>query len=383
MDEAFAAVLPRLSLDGRYESRSNDRGIGTTSGPTATVGDRAVTTGTASLIVPIYDFGGSFARKAAEEARVEESIHDVEDVRRELALSVTRAYYRVLEAQRILEVVEESLRTLREQAASARDFLAVGLVARSDVLGAEVQLARRGQERIEAGNNLQLARASLNRLMGDDVEAPVDLSDVLEAPPWEGAFRAALERALALRPDLRSLGDRIVASRAELRATKAEYAPGIFGFASYNTSTDTFLLHRDWLAGGVGVRWSIFDGWGTDARVRRAEKGIEDSLDAREDLAADVALEVKQAYLAVREAEERIPVSRSGVALAEENLRSVRDQYREGLVTTADVLAEEERRAAARSSYVRSLYGQHEACARLLHAMGGLPPGADAAGRSE
>ncbi len=85
-------------------------------------------------------------------------------------------------------------------------------------------------------------------------------------------------------------------------------------------------------------------------------------------------LQVKQAFLGVREAAERIPVARKSIEEAEENLRMVRDQYAQGLRTSAEVLIEEDRLARARSSYYGSLYDYHDAFARLTNAIGGPPP---------
>lgn len=57
-----------------------------------------------------------------------------------------------------------------------------------------------------------------------------------------------------------------------------------------------------------------------------------------------------------------------------ENLRIVRDQYGEGLLTSADILIEEDRLARSRSNYFRSLYDYHESYARLINAVGAEPP---------
>jgi outer membrane protein TolC len=66
-------------------------------------------------------------------------------------------------------------------------------------------------------------------------------------------------------------------------------------------------------------------------------------------------------------------VARQAIGLAEENLRVARDQYGAGLVTTADLLVEEERLSSARPAYFRALYDYHDAVARLAHAVGADP----------
>lgn len=376
-DEALAAILPRLSIDVRGESRSNQRGAAFPGKPSQVTGDDTVGTGTVSLLVPVYDFGGSDGRFAVEESRTRAVVFDAARARQDLALAVSRAYLRVLEAGKIVAVVVESLRVVESQLAVARDFERAGLVARSDVLTAEVQTARRRQELIEARNNLSLATATLNRLLGADTGRATEVVDVLEGSAWKGPLGASLAAAVERRPDLEALRERVAAARKEAAAGRSEYMPAIYAFGSIDHTTDSFTLHKDWASAGLGVRWSLFDGWASDARTTRRALEVRNAEDARDELAADVELDVRLAYQDVQEAAERIPVARQAVALGEENLRVVRDQYGAGLVTSADLLAEEERLASSRSAYYRALYDYHDAVARLGHAVGADPLGGD------
>ncbi|MCG3136067.1 MAG: hypothetical protein HMLKMBBP_03864 [Planctomycetes bacterium] len=370
-DETFAQILPRVSVDLRGESRNNDRGAVFDGAEARMTGDRTVGTGSLSLIVPIYDFGGSMSKIDAAEARTRSAEHDGVRARHDLALAVSRAYFRVLEARKVIEVVDESLRVVERQLAAARDFERAGLVARNDVLTAEVQLARRRQESIEAHSNVEFAVETLNRVAGLDLARRTEVVDVLEASAWDGPLGEALAAAAERRPELLSLSEQIKAARSEHEAIAAEYLPGIFAFGSLNHTTDSFTLNKDWAAGGVGVRWSVFDGWASDARRRRTREETRDLQESRDELAIEIALGVRTAYRDVRDTAERVPVARQAIALAEENLRVVRDQFGAGLVTTADVLVEEERLASGRSTYFRTLYDYHDAVARLSHAVGG------------
>ncbi|MCE9634545.1 MAG: TolC family protein [Planctomycetes bacterium] len=376
-DEAIGAILPRLSLDARLERRNNDRGAVFDGREPQVVSDRSVGTGTLSLIVPVYDFEGARGRVVVEEARTRAIESDALRARQDLALDVSRAYLRVLESHKILDVVHESLLVVESQLAISQDFQRAGLVARSDVLTAEVQLARRRQESIEAKNNVAIAIATLNRMIGADAARETTLAGVLEGSAWKGMLGEALATALAHRPDLQAIGERVIAARANVGAGRSEFTPGVYAFATADHTSDSFVLNKDWVTAGVGVKWSLFDGWASVARNNRRALDLRDAEDARDELAADVALDVRIAYQDVQEAAERVPVARQAIALGEENLRVVRDQYGAGLVTSADLLAEEERLASSRASYFRALYDYHDAIARLGHAVGADPLGGD------
>ncbi len=373
VDEKFGLLFPRLSAEGRYESRNNDRGS-SFGGNTFVTGDQGVGTAKVSLLVPIYDFGGALNEREAARLEVDVAGLSAARTRQDLILAVSQAYYRVLEALRIQGVVEESLKVVTRQIEIARDFRTQGIVAASDVLTAEVQEAERRQELIRAGTNVELARATLNRQMGRPVDAPLELQDVLEAPPWTGSFEAALRVAIERRPDLAALKQQVEIARAEFRATRAGFFPKVYAFADFNHSTDDFLLNQDWVVGGIAVQLPLFDGGSTVARLRQREKEIAEAVDLHDERADDVVLDLKRIYLLVREAVERVPVARKAIDLAEENLRVVRDQYAQGLLTSADVLTEEDRLSRSRTNYYRALYEYHGAFARLSHATGETPP---------
>lgn len=371
--EAWSTVLPKLTVEGSYQSRSNDRGS-SFGESTFVTGERDSLTGRATLLVPIYDFGATFNQLEAENLRVDVSKLSAERVRQELTFSVSQAYFRVLEARKIESVVRDSIAVLERQLKISRDFRVQGLVAKTDVLAVEVQLAERRQELIRAQSNVELAVAVLNRLMGLDVSRRTEIADVLEAVPWTGSFESVLRLAVSSRADLRALERQIEIAQAQFRSTRVAPMPRLFAFGEYNYDSDDFLLNNDWIAGAVGIQWPLFDGLGTLHRINRNGREIEEAVDLRNERVDDIVLELKQAYLSVRDSAARIPVARKSIEFAEENLRVIRDQYAQGIVSSADVLTEEDRQSRARSAYFRALYDYHASFARLTYAIGGTPP---------
>lgn len=369
-DEALSQLLPRLTAEAQYTWRNNDLGV-SVMGMDLVMGERTRGNARLGLIVPLYDFGRAQAQMKSETFRAEAAEMDVARSRLELTLAVRLAYFRLLEALHIRDVVRESLRVVDLQAATAKDFLAQGLVARSDVLAAEVQRADRRQNLIRAENNIQLARSTLNRLMGLDVVRPTEVADILEAPPSPPDLETTLKRVIDRRPDLAALKKMIEAGRAEYDLIRRGNLPGIVGTAGYNYTTDEATIHKDWLDAAVILQIPLVDGLGTQFRLKRKTKEIAEAIDLHDERLDDILLEVTQAILQARDAAERLPVARQGVELAEENLRVMRDQYAAGLATTADLLLEEDRLSQARLNRVRALYECHAAAARLENAAGG------------
>ncbi|MGH7144261.1 MAG: TolC family protein, partial [Planctomycetota bacterium] len=380
VDQAVASIMPQADLSAKYETRSNDNGVKTPFGSFKS-GQSDVGTATANLLVPIYDFGAASATEQALELGVDSARFDALAQRQATALDVRETFYRVLEARTMESIVTDSLKVVDRQLTIAKDFHAQGLVARNDVLAAEVQHDERTDEILQARSNVDLAVATLNRLLGLDLSHPTQLDPDLDQPAWPDSYGKTLQQAIAHRPELAGLRKQIDRARAEYLAMQRQgHNPDLYAYGSYNLSTDDTLLNQQWLVGGLGLKLPLFDGGQTWAELNRKSKEIAELIDERDDRADDVVLSVKQAWIQLHTVREQLPVDKAAIQLAQDNLSVEQDRYQQGLVTSADVLTEEDRLAHARGNYTRALYGYNESYATLLHAVGTDLPPADLAG---
>lgn len=378
VDEAVASVRPTLGFDGRFEVRSND--MGSKNGAQGfAFGQRDVGSANLNLLVPIYDFGGSSAIKLALEQGAEAGEFQAQAARQATVLSVRLAYYRVLEARSIEQVVRDSQAVVDRQLAIARDFYAQGLVAKNDLLAVEVQQAQRQEETLRAVSNSAMAVATLNRLLGLEVSRPTQVADLATPPDWIDSYEKTLGLAIERRPELLGLKKQVELARTEYQAMHLRGRnPSLYAYGSWNGSTDDTLLNQQWLVGGVGLRFPLFDGGTTSAQLRRKTREIAEWIDLHDEKIDDTVLSVKQAWLQLRAVEQSLPVARKAIALARENLVVTMDRYKEGLATSAEVLVEEDRLARAQSGLSRAVYADWEAYAMLLNAVGADLPEAAA-----
>ncbi len=374
--EAWSTSLPRLEAQFQALDRNNDAGV--RSGRlTFVASDRGVASARLELVVPVYEIVAAAPLRKA--ARYGEQIARLEARRRreDVELAVRKAFYRVLEAQRILEVVDDSLTLLREQLEQVHSLHRHGLLTHTDVLSASLRLAEREQERIRAHHNLALARAALNRLLLRPLEAPLRLADPGDPPKALPALQSVFAAAIARRSDLASLRLRIATAGADYAYTRTRLGPQIALTGGYNYNSDSHQLNPQWWDIGVLVRLPIFDGGATWSRMRRKRKEIEQAIDLHDARADDVLLEVEAAWRNAKSAAEQIEVADRAVSLASRHLRETQAQLRTGVLTHTDVLAAEQRLSAARSRAARARYALAAARAELRHAIGGAIPQED------
>ena len=81
-------------------------------------------------------------------------------------------------------------------------------------------------------------------------------------------------------------------------------------------------------------------------------------------------LEVQQAYLTLRAAEEAIPTAKLGVEQAQENLDIANGRYAAGVGNPIEVTDAEVSLANARLAHIQTLYADKVAQANLEKAMG-------------
>ncbi|MBN1503870.1 MAG: TolC family protein [Candidatus Eisenbacteria bacterium] len=309
-------------------------------------------------------------------ASVRATRHAFEATRQAIAYEVRLQFYEVLKAVKLAEVSMAAQELSRDELNRARALFEVGSVAKGDVLKAEVRLSQSTLELIAAENRVKLERSRLAKLMGLPVETEIEIAEDLGEESARVGTEGAIGLAKARRPDLLAARENLRAAEKSAFASKASRLPSLSGSVSYSWSDNSFPEtgddHRRNYAWdiGVGLELPIFDGFITIASIRQAKARAAIAENELRDTELQVALDVKEATLTIAEATERIKVSKSGLASAEEDYRLSREKYDLGSGTILELLDAQVNLSRARSSYVESLASLREAEALFGRATG-------------
>ena len=99
-------------------------------------------------------------------------------------------------------------------------------------------------------------------------------------------------------------------------------------------------MEGSWLV-GVDATWSLFEGGATLSKIREARVRLKEIEARGEQMALDIALEVHQATLAVKETAEKIWVAAERRKWAEKALQDVQRRYRNQMATVDTLLQSE------------------------------------------
>jgi outer membrane protein TolC len=331
---------------------------------------KEVATGKISLVVPVYDFGYGSSLKQAQESLVEASVHDKDRIRQDLLFLVSTTFYRTLEARKVESVVRESIRILAKQLTTAQDLYSVGLVTKNDTLSVEVQLAERHQALIEVCHTIESSLATLNRLTGLSSLTIAKLQDIEEPQTWNLDIAETLAQADKTHPVLKKIIAERSAASFNVDATKAENYPDINAFCNAHSTSDKYLLHKNWLTAGLELKIPIYDGGIVAAQVAQQRTAISAITLQYDKAVEDIHLHIRKSCFEVDSAYHRLAVAKQSIKLAEDNLTISQDLFEEGQILSDDVLDNEGRLSQARLNYFEALYEFYMAQSELEYAAG-------------
>jgi outer membrane protein TolC len=283
--------------------------------------------------------------------------NELDDTRLQLIESAKSAFYDYYLAARALEVSEETLARLREfkqdAAALYRSPPAGRRVSAQDELQADVEIGRQQERRFTLARMREVAVARLNTLMHLPPDAPLpppprELT-VGDGPPDAPALRAL---ALARRPDLQALANRIAAEQAALGLAYKDSCPDVEVMAAYDGFwTERPLQPQVAVRLNLPVRYARREGAVAEARARLAQRQAELARQIDQ-----VNFEVEQAAAQLREGLRVVRLYETTILRdAELNVKAARADYRTGLVTATGVIEAERSRLALRERYYEAV----------------------------
>ncbi|NIN01247.1 MAG: TolC family protein [candidate division Zixibacteria bacterium] len=296
--------------------------------------------------------------------------------RQELILNVKQAYFDVLKAKMLLEIQKEALRRASEQLKIAQTRYELGAASFSDVLKAKVQYGDAELALINADNSLKLAKARLNSWMGQNVDSPIDVEENLTVPEFDYSYENAVKESMKQNPRVKRAQSDLRAAEAYLGMTRSGFFPNLNLSGSYSWSNPEldqlkYIRERDYSWSlSASVSLNIFDNFGKNYNLSWAKAARNSKREDFSQTKREVALELKQAFLNVQQANEKINLTKEKVKSAREDLDLVQEKYNLGAANILELLDAEVSFKQAEADQVEALYDYNLAVAQFEKAMG-------------
>jgi outer membrane protein len=386
--EVRSQALPNISANGNItynpilqESALPAEFFGGEPGSVVLVpfGQEWIGVGGLSLTQNLFDMGVFTGLKAARSTRefykVNAELTDEQVIER-----VATAYYEVFVARERLAVADSNY----VNSSKVRDIIKGqfdnGLARKIDLDRTTVKLYNIDTQRQRARNDVQLRENALKFLMGMPLETPIVLApEPIEIKPL----------AMDAEPDLSNRTEMKVLERQEelltyqKKSMQAGYYPTLslnanYSYQALGSSFPLFatmadgVYWTDYSSIGLNLRVPIFSGFGTKARVQKADIELRKH---QEDMTNTQLALKKEYYDALANIENNLATlrtQRENAALAQSVLSDTKNNYYNGLATLTDLLDSENALVEAQNNYNTALLEYKKAEIQLIKSKGEL-----------
>ncbi len=365
--------LPQLNLRSGYTQYNQSPGAKTTiQGQTVNFTTQQAGSVNAQAIatMPLFTSGRITQNIQAAQSTLSATQASETVTELDLKMAVAEAYISVLRAESLLDIVKQHLESLTAHAHDVQNQFEQGIVARNDILAANVEVLNAKQTITYNATQLDNAKARYNQLLTRPLTQAVQLAKQFPAPLPE-KVETLTANALNNRPELHVLAQQIDALHAQKASINAESLPQVSANGGYNYQENHYQAHEGLWMANVGVEWRAFDG----ATAHRSDALTRQALALQEQkalLEEQIQVQIRQAWLESQEAQQRIAVAQQAIVQANENSKVMNDRYQQGLATHTDVIHAEDLQTISHQNWHQATYDLALATLHLQRAMGSL-----------
>ena len=325
-----------------------------------------------SARLPLYSGGANEANIASNEIGAQSARLTTERAREDLRYEVTAAYWDAVEASKKIEVQRDTVNKYDAHLKNVTVLYDAGAQAKIDVLRSSVELSNARQELVRAENTYAVSLATLRNLLNIDRTEELTLTTEVAYQPFDTSVDNCISYAYRNRLDLAVARAKLRRCELAVERARAGKRPSVnltlgTGLTSqfqprHDTSTD--------VSASVGVSWNIFDSGVTRGAIEEAEAERDTALLNVKKEEESIDLNLRKAYLNMREAEQRFTSTGDAVRQAREDYHIANERYRAGEGILLDIIDAQTALATAQTNAISARYDYARYRAQVENLMG-------------
>lgn len=329
-----------------------------------TFGTKQNANAVATLNQLIFDGSYLVGLKAAKSfLRYSENIN--EKTRLEVRKGVINAYGSVLLAQELVDIFEKNKTNLEDNLNETRKIYENGLAEEESVEQLEITLLDIETQLNNARRSQAIAKQMFNLALGIAVEAPVTLTDDLDALANQNISLALLDASLNIEDNVDyKIAQNLIEQRYfENRLEKSKFLPSLSAFVNYGTSANsndfTFLNgDQKWFQSsvlGVSLNIPIFSSGMRSAASQRTKIALDQAKTEFEQTQQQIKLDLTTAQSNYQFAIENYENSKKNLALSERIENKNQIKFTEGLSSSFDLRQAQTQLYTAQQQYFQAM----------------------------
>lgn len=342
LDNTKNNQYPSAKLSGQYmrlssaNVDSNLQSNNSSSEPSAPLKVDQLLLGQANVSMPIFN-----GFKLKNSIKTSESLYKAETFSKKhsneaIGLEVVELFATLYKAQQMTDLIADNLKTAEQR---VKDFTAMeenGLIARNDLLKAQLQVSNVQLSLDNAKKNTAIANYKLTTLLKlpENTEVDIDIEAIKREMKANENNTSEGERN-----DVKAMTFKKAAAESEIKVAKGNYYPslslsgGYIAFDLNNVLTVTNAMNF-----GVGFSYDLSSIFKNGKQVKLAQSKAKETSLALEYMNDQVKEEVFQANENYKLSVKQSGVYDKAVEQASENYRIVKDKYDNSLSDTNDLL---------------------------------------------
>lgn len=375
---AKADFLPSLSGNANFNHVGNptelDLSIPSISEPLTFQGRDIQYGASLTLAQPIYSGGAIKAGYDKAKKENELSLHEIKRITNNITYDADVYYWNKVARQEMTEVAEEFKESVAVLADVVRHRVDEGYTDRNDLLMAEVKLNDAEYQVIQAKNNEEVARLSMNSFSGIPFSEIIPTDSIVIPLKEEPSYIGVVEEAMSSRPELHIATGKIDIQKSSAQIANAQYLPKLYVGIDGSYSSPGYNFRKDLDPNyTVYAKLSvpIFE-WGKRKNTRKAGNyAVDMAVENRNKVTDNVRLEVETAFYNYSQAVLKVNLTENSLSKAAESEKLAIDKYREGNISIVEVINAQIYHLEAKVNYIQSKLNAQIAKSGLERAKGG------------
>ena len=311
---------------------------------------------------PLINVDGIYQRKAAKK-KMDATALQTDRTIDHMVLEVEKAYMQLQLAHQAVTVLESAQKAAIANQKLANDSYKQGYLQRSDVLSVEIRVSEVDNQLQYAKSNVINASDYLAYLLGEPVNTIFEPTDPLEVTvPVQGNFETVSKD----RADIRAMELATEAYGEMLQADKMSFLPRLNAFGSYELYDDEiFSGDASGYLAGIQLKWDLFEGYKRFGKLQKSQATYEKARLEYDSYVSKSEMERNRAGRALKDAENKLNLTRLALEQAEESLRIRSNRFEQGLEKTSDLLTAEAQFSQKQLEYAQTIFEYNYAQAQL------------------
>jgi outer membrane protein TolC len=324
-----------------------------------------------TLLQPITRGGAFYWQEVLAQQGIDVATYQRDATRLLVTSSARQLFLQVIQAQQLEQVAAENVSRAATHLQDARARVDAGTAPGYDAIRAEADVENANNGLVAAHAAVDQTLAVLKTLLTIDQMKPLRL----DSPKTQGQFLIDVADAIRAsgmhRPEVQAVDTAFHLAETRVRLADTAKKPDINAVATYARQAASSF-------GGTAEAWTIglqytqliFDHGLTRHTVEQAQANARSAEQSAKATREQIAQQVYQAWISLREAAEQIVDAEKGAAAAEEAMRIADLSYREGVSTPVQVTDARTALISAHANLVNARFGYELARVALEAATG-------------